>query len=82
MVDSSHDPLYALVELQLVGRAFSRLKVELVLPLSTKIWALKRKLVDRHGRMQAMRLYLGGESDEHSITNDALSLEDLKIKGA
>lgn len=52
MIDSSHDPAYALIELQLVGRAFSRLKIELVLPLTTKIWALKRKLVERHGRMQ------------------------------
>jgi hypothetical protein len=49
--------------------------------VTTPLFVVKRQLVERHGRLEALRLWKGSVSDENELTNDSMSLADYGIIG-
>jgi hypothetical protein len=73
------EDLYVTLELKLVNWIYLDLKVRV--RVTTPVFVLKRQLVERHGRLEALRLWKGAVADENEMSNDSMSLADYGIVG-
>lgn len=68
-----------MVGVQLINWPF--LKNAVRVKTSTPIFALKQRLVERHGRMSELKLYKGPPMRANLVENEMLTLEDLGVDG-
>ena len=48
----------------------------------TRLFTIKRKIKERHGRVTNLKVYLGTVSPQTELTNDMASLEELGVEGS
>ena len=48
----------------------------------TRLFTIKRKIKERHGRVNNLKVYLGTVSPQTELTNDMATLEELGIEGS
>lgn len=66
---------------QLRNWSFSGLAFKVRLRVDTPVFAIKRKIVERHGRLSKLTLYKDAETPDCEILNDRLTLAELGILG-
>lgn len=81
MVVSDEDPSNSWVKLNMQLENWSYTNFELQLRVDTPLYVVKRKLVERHGRMTELSLLLLVHGVSTQVTNDKLTLHELGIDG-
>ncbi|CAE7368659.1 unnamed protein product [Symbiodinium sp. KB8] len=71
---------FVTVTLELRGWEFIQHRFKL--RVDTPMYSIKRKLVEKHGRMAELTLYKSIDAKSNAITNDKWTLQEIGIDGA
>ena len=72
---------YVTIHLKLVNWVFLDFTLQDVCINNTKLFSIKRKIKERHGRISNLRVYHGSMQPQTEMKDEMLTLEQLGIEG-